>query len=68
MEVPYLWFFILWVIDLFPVVPVFWLLGFRVLDFLGWEEIPVVLQVTRLHFGVVDADLVGVVGTDYQCV
>lgn len=32
------------VVDLLPLIPVLWLLGLGVLDLLGWQEVPVVLE------------------------
>jgi hypothetical protein len=45
-----------------PIVPVLWLLGLGILNLLGWEEVPVLLQGAGLCLLVVDEDLVGVVG------
>lgn len=50
------------------IVPIFGFLGFGVLDLLGWQEVPVGLQLSRLDLLVVDLDLVGVVGVDDESV
>lgn len=63
-----LWFLIIRVRNLLPVVPVLWLFGFRVLNFFGRQEIPVVLQIARLNLLIVDLDFVSVVRVDNQCV
>lgn len=63
-----LWFLIVRVGDLFPVVPVLWLLGFWVLYFLGRQEVPVFLQIARLNLLIVNLDLVSVITVDNQCV
>ncbi|MDK2413471.1 hypothetical protein QHH03_30745, partial [Aphanizomenon sp. 202] len=41
-------------------------LGFWVLDLLGWKEIPVLLEFTRLSFLIVDKDFVCVVRIDNE--
>lgn len=65
---PHLWFGGLWVIDLCLVVPVLRLLGFRIWDGLGREEVPVVLQVSSFHSLVVNLHLIGVVWLDDESV
>lgn len=61
-----LWFLIVRVGNLFPVVPVLWLFGFRVLYLFGRQEVPVVLQIARLNLLIVNLDLVRVVTVDNQ--
>lgn len=63
-----LWFLIIRVRNLLPVIPVLWLFGFRVLDFFGRQEIPVILQIARLDLLIVDLNFVCVVRVDNQCV
>lgn len=61
-----LWLLIVRVSNLLPVVPVLRLLGFWVLDSFGRQEVPVVLQTARLHFLIINLDLVRVVWVDNQ--
>ena len=67
-----LWFIIilrfgvLWIINLLTVIPIFRLLGFRVLDLLGRKEIPVVGQGSGFGLLVVDEDLICSIGVDDQ--
>ena len=63
-----LWFLIVRVGNLLPVIPVLWLSSFRVLNFFGRQEVPVILQIARLNLLIVDLDLVSVVWVDNQCV
>lgn len=48
------------------VIPIVGLLGFWVLDLLGWKEVPVLLEFTRLSFFIVNKDFVGVVRIDNE--
>lgn len=63
-----LWFLIIRVRNLLPVIPVLWLFGFRVLNLFGRQEIPVVLQIPRLDLLIVNLYFVSVVWVDNQCV
>lgn len=56
------------VIDLGTVIPVFWLLGLWIFDFLWRQEIPVLLQRARLHLLVINLHLIGLIGLQDQCV
>merc|ERR1740128_993607 len=56
------------VINLGSLVPVFGFLGFRILDGLGGEEVPVSFQISRLNFFIVDQDFIGLVRFDNQSV
>jgi len=66
--VPVLWFRVLWIIQLLPVVPILWLLRFRILDLLWSQEIPVFVKLSTLLLLVVDLDFVCVVRTDDKSV
>ena len=57
---------ILGVIDLGSLVPVLWLGGLGVLDLLGGEQVPVLLEGTRPLLNEINEDLVGVVGVEYE--
>lgn len=63
-----LWFLIIGVGNLLPVIPVLGLFGFRVLNFSGRQEVPVILQIARLNLLIVDLDFISVVRVDNQCV
>lgn len=54
------------VVDLGAVVPVLWFLGLGVLDRLGGQEVPVLLQRAGLHLLVVDLHLVRLVWVQDQ--
>lgn len=66
--VPVLWLRVLWVVKLLPVVPILRLLRVGILDLLGGQEVPVVIELSTLLLLVVDLDFVRVVGTDDQSV
>ena len=54
------------VVHLLTVIPVLWFLGLWVLDLLGWQEVPVLLQSARLHLLVVDPHLIGLIRVQDQ--
>lgn len=63
-----LWFVIIRVRNLLPVIPVLWLFGFRVFNFFGRQEVPVILQIAGLDLLIVNLNLISVVWVDNQCV
>ena len=63
-----LWFLVIRVGDLLPLVPVLRLFGFGVLNSFGRQEVPVIFQIARLDFLIVNLDLIRVVRVDNQCV
>ncbi len=63
-----LWFLVVRIRNLLPVIPVFWLFGFRVLNFSGRQEVPVILQIAGLDLLIVDLDLIGLIWIQNQCV
>lgn len=54
------------IVNLGTVIPVLWFLGLWILDFLGGQEIPVLLQRSRLHLLIVNLYLVGLVWVEDQ--
>lgn len=56
------------IVNFVTVVPILRLLGFRVLNLLGRQEVPVFLQTARLHLLVVNPHLVGLIWIEDQCV
>lgn len=49
-------------------IPIFWFLGFWILDLLCWQKVPVIFQITRFHLFVVNQHFVAVVRANDQCV
>merc|ERR1712083_446603 len=56
--VPIFGFGVFWVIHLSIINPIGRLLGFRVLDFLGWKEIPIISKGARLGLLIIDQDFI----------
>lgn len=49
------------IVDLSTIIPVLRLLSFGVLDLLGRQEVPVILQTARFYFLIIDLHNVGLI-------
>lgn len=64
----HLWLGVVSIINLGTIVPVLWLLGFGVLNFLWGQEVPVFLQTARFYLLVVNLHLIGLIWIQDECV
>merc|ERR1711868_87673 len=64
--VPILGFGVFGIINLGPIVPIFRFFGFRILDFLGWQKVPVLFKSSFLSRFVINENFVGTIRLDNQ--
>lgn len=67
-ELVYLRLGVISIINLSTIVPVLWLLSFRVLDFLWRQKVPVLLQTARFYFLIINLHNVCLIWVQNQCV
>merc|ERR1719323_2005976 len=64
--IPVLGFGVFGIINLGPIVPIFRFFGFRILDFLGWQKVPVLFKSSFLSRFVINENFVGTIRLDNQ--
>merc|ERR1719323_2917578 len=64
--VPVLGFGVFGIINLGPIVPIFRFFGFRILDFLGWQKVPVLFKSSFLSRFVINENFIGTIRLDNQ--
>merc|ERR1711963_819346 len=64
--VPILGFGVFGIINLGPIIPIFGFFGFRILDFLGWQKVPVLFKSSFLSRFVINENFVGTIRLDNQ--